>query len=369
MTAINLNDYVLVKDKDGQLKYYKDGQFYSIEEIETQIKGEQEKKEEKKEPVVLKPVITLEEKKQVKKQKPDLEPLKISEEVEDVKPVEELSARRSEDQKVIEEKVQDIISKLKIQFSDETIKRRFVNILTTYFRGIRKVKEIEYILTTPKVSGGMELPVDKVALIISLLSHHTEDTHKKRQEVVSKPLDRVATLDHRLDPPPPAVVPKASPAPEAISVPVPKVSVPQKPKTMARPVISKPAPSQPSPMTKSKVEDVRPVTRQLTGPLEELQYMTIEDFRRLGRDENEIKDEVMERIMLLNEESFVRKIQGIKAWKSSPVFKTYLLLSLRGIREKKTVEQLIEENQRQNIETLTISEYEAISDLNQKLSY
>ena len=33
-----MNDYVLVKDENGQLKYYKDGQFFDLEEIEAQKK-------------------------------------------------------------------------------------------------------------------------------------------------------------------------------------------------------------------------------------------------------------------------------------------------------------------------------------------
>jgi len=375
MTAININDYVLVKDKDGQLKYYKDGQFYSIDEIESKVEGEKEKIEEKKAPVILKPVMTLKQQKESRKpevqvaKKTELKPIKTKIDVEEIKPSKELDVRRSEDQKVIEDRVQHIIQKLKIQFSDESIQRRFVNVLTTYFRGIRREKEIEYILTLPKISGGMGLPADKVGLIISLLSHHNKDLHKHRKDITTKVVKQVATLDHRIAPPPPVVV-ESSPVkdrPQLASRVAPKPVV--RAKTMVKPPIVKMTPKSVKPAEKTIVQDVKPATRRLTGPVEELQYMTLEDFRRLGRDSKEIKDEVLERVMLLGEETLVKKIQGIKAWKSSPVFKIYLKLSLRGIQEKKTVEQLIEESQTKNEETLTLSEVELISQLNKELSF
>lgn len=375
MTEININDYVLVKDKDGQLKYYKDGQFYSIDEIESKVEGEKEKIEEKKAPVILKPVMTLEQQQESKKpevqvvKKPELKPIETKIDVEEIKSNPELNVRRSEDQKVIEDRVQHIIEKLKIQFSDESIQRRFVNVLTTYFRGIRREKEIEYILTLPKISGGMGLPADKVGLIISLLSHHSQDLNKDRKDITTKAVNQVATLDHRLAPPPPALI-EAVPLgnkPQLDSAVAPKPIIREK--TMVKPPILKMTPKSVMPVEKATVQDVKPATRRLTGPVEELQYMTLEDFRRLGRDKKEIKDEVIERVMLLGEETLMKKIQGIKAWKSSPVFKLYLQLSLKGIQEKKSVEKLIEESQTRNEETLTLSEVELISELNQALSF
>jgi len=44
MSEIDLSSYTLVKDQDGQLKYYKDGQFFSTTEMEALIKQSNEKK-------------------------------------------------------------------------------------------------------------------------------------------------------------------------------------------------------------------------------------------------------------------------------------------------------------------------------------
>ena len=43
----NTYDYILVKDKDGQMKYYKDGKYFSIEEIENGEKKVDAPKEKK----------------------------------------------------------------------------------------------------------------------------------------------------------------------------------------------------------------------------------------------------------------------------------------------------------------------------------
>ncbi len=356
MTDFDLSSYTLVKDKDGQLKYYKDGQFFSTAEIEALIKKSAEKEQAVVKKVELKPVLTLEQK---KNSLPP--PVRASVETPNKPPINPvLQSQRSADQKAIEEKVQDIITKLKISFSDETIQRRFVNILTTFFRGIRGQKEIEYALTLPRVSGGMELPVDKAKLICSLLTQHHEELGKTRSEITTKALDDLQPLvdiKHRLTPPPPSVY-KPELAARPVAPPV---------RTMARPAIVKPVANAAASSTRPAITDIKTTQRVLAGPLEELEYMTLDDFRKLGRNESEIREEVLERVMLLADQSLVKKIQGIKAWRKSPVFKMYLMLNLAGIQEGKSIVSIIEEKQHQHEDCLTLSEYEVINELNNKL--
>jgi len=360
MTEIDLSSYILVKDKDGQLKYYKDGQFFSTAEMEDIIKQSTQKQEAVVKKVELKPVLTLEQKKKVTPLAP-LPTTAVDEKVELPKN-NTLDAQRSADQKAIEEKVHDIVTQLKITFADESIERRFVNILTTYFRGIRGTKEIEYVLTLPRVSGGMELPVEKAKLICSMLGQHHEELGKKRQEITIKAADNlqpVVDLKHRLEPPPPSVYNPAL-ATKPLTPPA---------RTMAKPPIVKPTTS-PAPGTvRPTISDVRPAQRVLAGPLEELEYMTLEDFRKLGRNESEIREEVLERIALLADQSLVKKIQGVKAWRKSPVFKMYLMLSLAGIQEGKEVVRVIEDKQIKHEDCLTLSEFEVINELNSKLRF
>ncbi|MFH0987934.1 MAG: hypothetical protein V1763_01015, partial [Parcubacteria group bacterium] len=116
-----------------------------------------------------------------------------------------------------------------------------------------------------------------------------------------------------------------------------------------------------------KITDIKKTTR-LFGPVEELANMALDGFRKLGKDKTEIANEVVEKIQMLAEESLTRKVEGINAWRSSPVYQLYLSMSMQGIREGKSIQVVIENRQQKNEETLTLSEYEAVNEINGQIS-
>ena len=92
-------------------------------------------------------------------------------------------------------------------------------------------------------------------------------------------------------------------------------------------------------------------------------------MRKLGRNEDEIKEELLEKVEVLAEQSLLKKIEGINAWKISPVYKLYLQMTYQGIKKMKKISEVIEQRQIENHESLTLSEYEMIASLNQKLKF
>lgn len=553
MSPVDLNDYVLVKDKDGQLKYYKDGKFYTIEEVEASQKGDQDKVVSQTAKREIKPVQTFEEKMKQQQTKSESvvapkvpikkhvqpEPAKIPEKsvqperknepsvksvnvapstnkpslstikselksdlpkpqtsqddlvrgkqfeykdeikLENLPHHEEMAARREQDQQVVTEKVNHVIDRLKIQFSDDSIRQRFRSLLTTYFRGVRSKKELSYILTVPKISGGLELPQDKVKVIMAVVGQMDEYNDKDRKKVVTAPRKVVtakslenktetekpiAVLDHRIAPPPPAYAstklrqvdlqsqkkdtqpagpqtqPKSRPAPgpktvldqminkmkniageskvkpevkqaeeefaemeasiyqergqnsrstklnpakspnkedvtgkekldQLIASETPSMVTPSKPQTS--PSVSKVNTASPVSSLDNvggpKIEDVK-ARRRLRGPLEELEYMDLADFKRLGRDTQESVDEIWERIELLADEAYRKKVEGLKAWRRSPLYKLYVSINLQGMREMKSIEEVIRSRQINNQESLNIEQFEAINKLNAKMT-
>lgn len=411
MTDIGaLDDYLLVKDKDGRMKYYKDGQFFGVEEIEQKKKQEQLKREQLSQKKILKPIYTMETARvaaapRVQPPTPvaPTRPVEPSPKVEPVKKVvsvvkiapplsprpdldhESLAVngaarqQREEDQKLIDGRVDQVIEKLKIKFSDEAIRVRFRSMLLTYFRGIRTIKELGYMLSLPKTSGGMELPKDKIVLVVSVLEHEAEELNKHRRQLAIKSKDNfavvsVADIEHRLAPPPPVIV--ARPAEKIVPPkPIPAAkqtlaAAPFRPAALSvRPEIKRPrlnevsAPNQ----NKPRMEDVKH-DRRLIGPVEELGTMDLTNFRRLGRNVKEIFEEISEKFHILAEQSLLKKIEGINAWRRSPVYALYLSMIMEGVREKKTIDQVIENRQFKNSVVLTLSEYESIAKLNQTLN-
>lgn len=117
-------------------------------------------------------------------------------------------------------------------------------------------------------------------------------------------------------------------------------------------------------------EEVQPepaMRNPLTGPVQELQSYDLVGFRRLGETAEERTQKILDKINLLEQESYTKKAQGIAAWRNSPTYKMYLQMGADSMTDGKNVEDYINSNQGKEI--LTINEFSAISDLNKQLRF
>ncbi|MBI5022590.1 MAG: hypothetical protein HZC05_00245 [Candidatus Magasanikbacteria bacterium] len=130
--------------------------------------------------------------------------------------------------------------------------------------------------------------------------------------------------------------------------PAPKIAIPQ------------------TPSGRSKMEDVtyRP---RLVGPVEELREMSLVDFRRLSPQAKVTADKIYAKIELLAEESYEKKILGVKAWQESEVNKIYLGLLNESVDAAKPVQKMIEERQVSGQPTITYEEFKVVMELNRRL--
>jgi len=108
---------------------------------------------------------------------------------------------------------------------------------------------------------------------------------------------------------------------------------------------------------------------QAIGPVEEIKKLTLENFRRLGKDPHEAAWRVAEKIDLLEDESTMKKAEGIKAWQSSAVYGLYLLIGAASMAEKTAVENIIAKRKQARQSYLSKEEFDAVADLNKRLSY
>ncbi len=106
-----------------------------------------------------------------------------------------------------------------------------------------------------------------------------------------------------------------------------------------------------------------------TGSVDELRNLTLKEFRRLGDSPQASAEKIMEKINLLEDQSLVKKSEGIAAWRQSGVYKVYVEIGGRSMAEKKPVEQVIRELKESNQPFLAPQEFNVVSDLNSKLSY
>lgn len=119
---------------------------------------------------------------------------------------------------------------------------------------------------------------------------------------------------------------------------------------------------------KKRIEDVKVVPR-LTGPIEELREMTIVDFRRLDVDPMRAVAKIKEKIDLLEDDGFRKKLEGISAWRESPISREYIDIGRKSIGQKKPINEIIHDKQISGQETLKEGEFVAIINLNKELRF
>jgi len=177
---------------------------------------------------------------------------------------------------------------------------------------------------------------------------------------------------------PQAIIPPAPVKifPSILVAPVLSVKPPEIKPAMEKPI----AVPQPQPMTKSTpppknirfgkqlVDGVR-VSNVLVGPIEELGTMTLINFRRLGETPSRSTAKIKDKIDLLENDSYGKRLEGVGAWHQSEVNRFYRLLGQESMRQERSIDDIINERLKNNKPTLSIEEFNAVMELNRQLRY
>lgn len=126
----------------------------------------------------------------------------------------------------------------------------------------------------------------------------------------------------------------------------------------------------PTPVSSSKgprLDDVK-VVPKIMGPLEELEYLDLTNFRRLGKTPEEMTSKIFSKIKLLEKEGYDKMIAAISAWKNSPVNRMYLKIIQAAIANGKTVKEITSSQTKDN-SSLSWEEIQAVINLNSRLSF
>jgi hypothetical protein len=117
-----------------------------------------------------------------------------------------------------------------------------------------------------------------------------------------------------------------------------------------------------------QMHDIRPIPKVM-GPIEELQFLDLTNFHRLGKTPAEITAKIMAKIKLLEKEGYDKMVLGVRAWRESPISRLYLRLGQEAIAKEIPLKDAIDSRQKEAKEYLTMEEVEAIVILNSKLSF
>lgn len=118
---------------------------------------------------------------------------------------------------------------------------------------------------------------------------------------------------------------------------------------------------------KIKMSDIK--TIKVTGPIDELKFMDLVNFRRLSVNPKEIFVKIKQKLEILKNIDYGKMLEGVKAWRQSPVNKLYLKMFFKASDEGKSIIEVIEELKDSNQDYLTYEEIEALIEFNRNLLF
>lgn len=118
-----------------------------------------------------------------------------------------------------------------------------------------------------------------------------------------------------------------------------------------------------------RMDDVQKVAAKpsLVGPAQELAQLSLTSFRRAGRTPDTSADHVRNLVKLLAEQSFAKRIEGIRAWQSSPLQAQYVALVAEAFSSGLPMKDLLAKRRAAGQDVLTEEEVGAIVALNGEL--
>jgi hypothetical protein len=227
--------------------------------------------------------------------------------------------------------VDEVIKKLSFKI-DSAQENRFRSALQLRLKEIRSEDETRSTLTRPTKDGGLELSAEQ-----------TEEVLKKcldfllPQVIVSE----LPSVVHKNN-----TTPRTAPKPlSSTSATFPVNSIP---KTKQPPItdMSKEYFPTRSSVPSPRHNTVRPLVRDIVakpaefGPLEEIHYMTLLDFRRLAPNPDEAADRFGQKLLNLKAESVVLFLQAVDAWKKSSLYNAYISAVIGALASRKKMVEL-----------------------------
>lgn len=122
----------------------------------------------------------------------------------------------------------------------------------------------------------------------------------------------------------------------------------------------------PPPAAMTGAVSAAPKLMGLTGELSEL---SLTEFRRMAKTPDEAVQKILQKIETLGQESFERRVEGVRAFQGSPLQGSYMALVAESFRIGKPVATLADEKRAKGENTLSPQEISAILSLNSKLHF
>lgn len=279
--------------------------------------------------------------------------------------------------------VNEVMGELALRFPDRYLEDRLRSAIAARLRDIRDWQETEETLLRPAQSGGIGLSATEAARVQASLESrvariqsalYTQQKSdvlaalaKERAANEARQTQRAVAGQQELDTLYTDLTGTASAQTQKTAAPLSRPAgggAPRAPQTHAASVSS----ATPAPQRSLSMTDVR-APSVLVGPVEELRRMTVGDFRKLSTDPVEATKKIVDKLKLLETESFAKRFAGIAAFKESEVCTLYYTMSRTALMKGVSIAQVIADRTADTLPVLTASEFNAILTLNQMLRF
>ncbi|MCF7795254.1 hypothetical protein K9M50_02765, partial [Patescibacteria group bacterium] len=119
---------------------------------------------------------------------------------------------------------------------------------------------------------------------------------------------------------------------------------------------------------KKSMQDIK-VNNRIMGPIDELRYFNLKNFRRLSSEPTEAFAKIKDKIDLLAKESYEKKIEGIQAWRENPLNKLYHQISIESLNKSKPISEVLKQRQENDMDYLSSEELKALVAFNKSYMF
>lgn len=316
----------------------------------------------------------------------------------------------------IDKKIEEVISKAKINFGSSELLGRFKKIIRTYLLGVRDKIEANQSFKKPILEGGLDFDDQSTSDIMKIMKEVKNNQHIKQTEKPRKiilPEDRDFSMNRKkiiggvggeynlkksldqyknkknikkinqsnkvidkknlkqLAPPPPVILDHSKQKLQKNSIKKVNTALPKKKAKTTFNFIDKTKIKATRVIDtgwRKRMDDIK-YSAKTMSLTEELRFMDLVSFRRLAKTVDGIKNKIINKVELLEEHKYSKRLEGIKAWRQSPVNKLYLNIGQESIDAKGSIEATINKRNTNGKDCLTNDEFQMIMDLNKILRF
>lgn len=235
----------------------------------------------------------------------------------------------------------EIVKKMNLVLPDDANKR-LLGLVELRLKDIRSEDQVRDWLVAPENQMGIGLPMEKAESILKLClaymgkagaSNEKISPLKKPAAVVSKALAKEDREPFPANTTPNNAFVHGPLAPSAGKKSLDNL-IKQESAKMSGDNISDLLPKK-EPMSRPVVRDITPTKSSNLGPIEEIKYFSLTDFRRLSSDPVEAASRLKQKFINLKDESYILYLNALEAWRQSPLFSDYIAASIDMLNQKK----------------------------------